>query len=137
MKSIDVLNLLNVTLLKFDTIPVKCDGHTLVTSLLLNRLNLDHSRVLGNAILNTGQNITPHFWIVCGPNTLDYRLRCWGRLTFSNPDTLPHGVFATESIPTCVNYTERAVVPAPELSDNVLDFMTDGYCSMIRKEIGI
>ena len=133
----DKLAQLEQVLLKYDQIPVECDGHTLIVSHLLNHFHIPHRRAQGKVILSTGQIISPHFWIICHSYTVDYRLRMWGRFSVSDLETLPNGFFPSEAIPSYVEYVEMGTAPPPKLSDGIIDIMTDGYWTRIKTDLGI
>lgn len=128
---------LDQILLKYDKVPVECDGHTLIVSNLLRQLQITHERAYGEVVLSTGQIISPHLWITCHSYTIDYRLRMWGRFSVSNLDTLPHGLFFTETIPSSVEYVKMGSAPAPMLSDDIFDLLTDGYWTRIKADLVI
>lgn len=128
---------LNQVFLKYDQVPVECDGHTLIVSNLLTQQRITHKRVYGEVILSTGQVVSPHFWITSSSYIIDYRLRMWGRWSVSDPDTLPHGIFSTDSVPSNVIYAERGSAPAPMLNDAIINLMTDGYWTKIKTHLGL
>ncbi len=128
---------LNQILLKYEQVPVECDGHTIIVSNLLSQLQIPYKRVYGEVVLSTGQVISPHFWITCRSYTIDYRLRMWGRFSFAAPETLPHGMFSADTIPPYVDYVKGGIAPAPLIDDGILDFMTDGYWKQIKADVGL
>lgn len=128
---------LDQILLKYEQVPIECDGHTLIVSNLLRQLQITHERAYGEVVLSTGQIISPHLWITCHSYTIDYRLRMWGRFSVSDLDSLPHGLFFTETIPSSVEYVEMGNSPAPMLSDDIFDLLTDGYWTRMKADLGI
>lgn len=133
----DKLARLDQVLHKYDQVPLECDGHTLIVSNLLRQLQITHQRSYGKVVLSTGQIISPHLWITCHSYTIDYRLRMWGSFSVSDLDTLPHGLFFNEVIPSSVEYVEMGNAPAPMLNDDIFDLLTDGYWTRMKVDLGI
>ena len=71
---------------KFDGLSLECDGFTRVASYALNKAKIDHQTMSGFVETPAGR-VEPHWWIVAGGWTVDYRLRMW-----AGKDA-PHGLF--------------------------------------------
>lgn len=74
----------------YDNCALECDGFSRIASYLLTQNNIPHDCFVGHVEFE-GRIVAPHFWIVVGKWTVDYRLRMW-----LGP-TAPHGVFVANN----------------------------------------
>lgn len=126
---------LHAALLLVNETPVECDGHTLMVSTALLNAGIPHERLTGSVTGAGGFFIlSPHVWIRIGGYILDYRLRMWVSVQCGpeQASAAPHGIFHPHSFENDYQYIEVVSIPAPGISERILDFMTDGYASRLQ-----
>lgn len=83
------LTKLQEIIMRYDKLPLECDGMTRVLSYVLSELEIGHVVITG--ILSGPYGSIPHYWIqIEDGKYIDLRCRMWQG---KEDDNIPHGVF--------------------------------------------
>ncbi|MBV7542074.1 hypothetical protein [Acidovorax sp. sic0104] len=104
-------------LLKFDGLPIECDGMTRVVSMYLESEGIPHEIHIGRLSV-TGIGTTPaHFWIAFPDGRIcDLRARMW----LQDSAAVPHGLFRPTEAQAYIQTAKMATMPYSETLFTIL-----------------
>lgn len=103
-------------LMRYDKLPLECDGMTKVLSYVLKKLEIPH--FINGGILTGPKGGIPHFWIELDDMYIDLRCRMWQG---ENDGQIPHGIFDPHDYPVVTyDMQSREVWEVPDMIYTIL-----------------